>query len=29
MSRQVEPNPMMSLASAFAMGYLLAPMTRR
>ena len=29
MSRQVEQNPMMSLAVAFAMGYLLATMTRR
>lgn len=28
-SRQVEQNPMMSLAVAFAMGYLLATMTRR
>ena len=28
-SRQVEQNPMMSLAIAFAMGYLLATMTRR
>jgi ElaB/YqjD/DUF883 family membrane-anchored ribosome-binding protein len=28
-SRQVEQNPMMSLAIAFAMGYLLAAMTRR
>lgn len=28
-SRQVEQNPMMSVAIAFAMGYLLATMTRR
>ena len=28
-SRQVEQNPMMSLAIAFGMGYLLATMTRR
>ena len=28
-SRQVEQNPMMSLAVAFAMGYLMATMTRR
>jgi ElaB/YqjD/DUF883 family membrane-anchored ribosome-binding protein len=28
-SRQVEQNPMVSLAIAFAMGYLLATMTRR
>ena len=28
-SRQVEQNPMVSLAVAFAMGYLLATMTRR
>lgn len=28
-SRQVEQNPMMSIAIAFAMGYLLATMTRR
>jgi ElaB/YqjD/DUF883 family membrane-anchored ribosome-binding protein len=28
-SRQVEQNPMMSLAVAFAMGYLLATMTHR
>ena len=28
-SRQVERNPMMSMAIAFAMGYLLATMTRR
>jgi ElaB/YqjD/DUF883 family membrane-anchored ribosome-binding protein len=28
-SRQVEQNPMMSLAIAFAMGYLLATMTHR
>ena len=28
-SRQVEQNPMMSLAVAFVMGYLLATMTRR
>ena len=28
-SRQVEQNPMMSLAVAFAMGYLLATLTRR
>jgi ElaB/YqjD/DUF883 family membrane-anchored ribosome-binding protein len=28
-SRQVEQNPMMSVAVAFAMGYLLATMTRR
>lgn len=28
-SRQVEQNPMMSIAIAFAMGYLLATLTRR
>jgi ElaB/YqjD/DUF883 family membrane-anchored ribosome-binding protein len=28
-SRQVEQNPMMSIAIAFALGYLLATMTRR
>jgi ElaB/YqjD/DUF883 family membrane-anchored ribosome-binding protein len=28
-SRQVEQNPMMSIAIAFAMGYLLATITRR
>ncbi|MBV8934381.1 MAG: hypothetical protein JO320_21335 [Alphaproteobacteria bacterium] len=28
-SRQVEQNPMMSVAVAFAMGYLLATLTRR
>ena len=28
-SRQVEQNPMMSIAVAFAMGYLLATLTRR
>ena len=29
MSRQVEQNPMVSVAIAFALGYLLASMTRR
>ena len=29
MSRQVEQNPMISIAIAFALGYLLASMTRR
>jgi hypothetical protein len=28
-SRQVEQNPMVSLAVAFAMGYLMATLTRR
>jgi hypothetical protein len=28
-SRQVEQNPMKSIAGAFAMGYLLATLTRR